>query len=171
MLLRFFVWVQKTVAQGKAHPTKSFARIMQVNLLGAFRCLAFGAAGMTTLAPINKTDDERGVIINTASTAAFEGQKGQLAYAASKGGIVSMTLTAARDLGEKGIRVNTIAPGVFQTPLADHLPENAIEQLLSSVVYPKRFGQLPEFASLVRHICENIMLNGSIIRLDGVTRM
>ncbi|MFZ5610315.1 MAG: SDR family NAD(P)-dependent oxidoreductase [Pseudomonadota bacterium] len=158
----------KTVGRGAPHPLDVFRKVLEVNLVGSFNCLAKAAARMTALAPLG---EERGVIINTASVAAFDGQIGQAAYAASKGGIVGMTLPIARDLADKGVRVVTIAPGLFLTPLLMSLPEEARESLGRQVPFPNRLGDPGEFAMLARHIVENPMLNGETIRLDGAIRM
>jgi len=153
-----------------AMPLQHFNQVIQVNLIGTFNVMSAMAARMSTLEP-EKNSKENGVIINTASIAAFEGQIGQLAYSASKGGIVSMTLPAARELARYGIRVMTIAPGLMDTPMLQGLPDNVRESLASTVTFPKRFGEPSEFASLVVHIIENAFLNGSVIRLDGALRM
>ena len=146
-----------------------FAKVIEVNLIGTFNVLRLAAAAMQQNEPM--ADGERGVIINTASIAAFEGQIGQAAYAASKGGVVGLTLPAARDLAKWGIRVVTIAPGLFDTPLLAGLPETVRVDLGRQVPFPSRLGQPPEYAFLVTHIVENVMLNGEIIRLDGALRM
>lgn len=146
-----------------------FERVIQVNLIGSFNMLRLAAAEMITLDPL--PDGERGVIISTASIAAYEGQIGQAAYAASKGGIVSMTLPAARELAQFGIRVNAIAPGLFMTPLLEDLPDEAVLKLSESIPFPKRLGLPEDFASLVKHIIENKYINGEVIRLDGALRM
>lgn len=160
----------KTVSRGQAHDPALFVKIINVNLIGCFNMASQIAARMVTAEPLDQ-DGSRGVIINTSSIAAFEGQVGQLAYAASKGGIASMTLPMARDLADKGIRVCTIAPGLFQTPLMDELPEEVQASLGAQVPFPSRLGKADEFASLTCHIIENSMLNGEIIRLDGALRM
>lgn len=147
-----------------------FAEIIRVNLIGTFNVLRVAAAHMSIASPLSKTG-ERGVIINTASIAAYEGQMGQAAYAASKGGVVSLTLPAARELAQNGIRVMTIAPGLIETPMLEALPEKVKEALLSKVPFPKRFGQASEFAMLVKHIIRNPLLNGEVIRLDAGLRM
>jgi NAD(P)-dependent dehydrogenase (short-subunit alcohol dehydrogenase family) len=147
-----------------------FQKTIAVNLFGTFNCLRLGAADMAKLPPLD--DDERGVIVNTASVAAYEGQIGQVAYSASKGGVVGLTLPAARELGRHGIRVMTIAPGYVQTPLLDGVPESMRNALFASQVFPnKRFGKADEYAHLVLAIIENPMLNASVIRLDAGTRM
>jgi len=160
----------KTVSRGAAHDPATFANTIQVNLMGTFNCASQGATLMSATDPLNG-DGERGVIVNTASVAAFDGQIGQVAYAASKGGIVGMTLPMARDLAQHGIRVCTIAPGIFKTPLLAGLPEDVQASLGTQVPFPSRLGEPSEFAALARHIVENPMLNGEVIRLDGGIRM
>ncbi len=150
-------------------PLDAFNRIIQINLVGTFRCIAKSAAGMLTLEPL--ADGERGVIINTASVAAQDGQAGQAAYAASKAGIVGLTLPIARDLMGNGIRVNTILPGIFDTPLLATAPAHVREALAASVPFPKRLGQPAEYASLALEMCRNSYLNGEHVRLDGAIRM
>lgn len=147
----------------------AFARVININLIGSFNLMRLAAADMSKLEPLE--EGERGVIISTASIAAYEGQIGQAAYAASKGGIVSLTLPAAREFAQFGIRVNAIAPGLFLTPLLQSLPKEAQESLGASIPFPKRLGQPQEYAKLVLHIIENTMLNGEVIRLDGALRM
>jgi len=156
---------------GKAGPAKleEFTRVISVNLIGTFNCIRLAAAHMAQNAP--GPDGERGVVVNTASVAAFDGQIGQAAYSASKGGIVGMTLPIARDLAEQGIRVMTIAPGIFETPLLGTLPEPVRASLARQVPFPSRLGQPDEYAALVCHIVTNVMLNGETIRLDGAIRM
>jgi len=151
-------------------PLNDFNQVIQVNLIGTFNVLRVAAAAMSKLEPLAETG-ERGVIITTASIAAFEGQIGQIAYSASKGGVVSMTLPAARELSRYGIRVMTIAPGLIETPLLHGLPDNVRESLAATVPFPKRFGSTNEYAQLAQHIIENVMLNGETIRLDGALRM
>ena len=146
----------------------AFARVVSVNLVGTFNVLRLAAAAMAATEPV---DGERGVIVNTASAAAFDGQIGQAAYSASKGGVVGMTLPVARDLAQTLIRVMTIAPGLFDTPMLQGLPEPARQSLAAQVPMPSRLGAPGEYAALVRHICENPMLNGEVIRLDGAIRM
>ncbi len=153
-----------------AHDTALFQKTIAINLTGSFLCALAAAEGMAALAPSGK-DGERGVILNTASVAAFDGQIGQIAYAASKGGIVAMTLPMARDLASLGIRVMTIAPGLFATPMLRGLPEEAQASLGKQVPFPSRLGEPAEYAELVRHIVGNAMLNGEVIRLDGAIRM
>jgi NAD(P)-dependent dehydrogenase (short-subunit alcohol dehydrogenase family) len=138
-------------------------------LIGSFNLLRLAAADMAALQP--DEDGERGVIVNTASVAAFDGQIGQAAYASSKGGIAALTLPAARELARYGIRVATIAPGIFETPMLRGLPESVQQSLAASVPFPKRLGRPDEYAALVRHILDNPMLNGEVIRLDGAIRM
>jgi NAD(P)-dependent dehydrogenase (short-subunit alcohol dehydrogenase family) len=152
------------------HDLATFAKVVQVNLVGTFHMIAKCAAGMLALEPL-APDGERGVIISTASVAAEDGQIGQIAYAASKGGVVSMTLPAARDLARDGIRVCTILPGLFQTPMFDGLPAGAQNALAASVPFPSRLGNPAEYAALALHICENVMLNGVSVRLDGAIRL
>jgi NAD(P)-dependent dehydrogenase (short-subunit alcohol dehydrogenase family) len=159
----------KTFGKRGSADLAGFTRVIQVNLIGTFNCIRLAAARMAENAP--NAEGERGVIINTASVAAFDGQIGQAAYSASKGGIVGMTLPIARDLAELGIRVCTIAPGLFDTPLLAGLPEAARASLGKQVPFPSRLGQPPEYAALVAHIMENAMLNGETIRLDGAIRM
>src|SRR5262245_13051105 len=156
---------------GKRGPADlaKFSRTIQVNLIGTFNCIRLAAAHIAKNEPGG--DGERGVIINTASVAAFDGQMGQAAYAASKGGVVGMTLPIARDLAELGIRVCTIAPGLFDTPMMATLPEPARASLAKQVPFPARLGQPSEYAALAVHIMENVMLNGETIRLDGAIRM
>ncbi|MGF1454667.1 MAG: SDR family NAD(P)-dependent oxidoreductase [Alphaproteobacteria bacterium] len=154
----------------KPHPLDQFNFVIQVNLLGTFRCIAHATAGMLTLDPVT-ADGERGVVVNTASVAAQDGQIGQAAYSASKGGIVGMTLPIARDLSREGIRVNTILPGLFNTPLLQGAPDHVKQALGAQVPFPARLGEPHEYAQLARHICENGMLNGESIRLDGAIRM
>ena len=154
---------------GEPHPLKDFKRPIDVNLIGAFNCIRYFSAQVSKLPEL--PSGERGVIVNTASIAAFDGLATQAAYSASKAGIVGMTLPIARDLGAYGIRICTIAPGLFATPLLDVLPEGLAGQLAAQAPFPKRLGDPMEFAALVRHICENPMLNGATIRLDGAMRM
>jgi NAD(P)-dependent dehydrogenase (short-subunit alcohol dehydrogenase family) len=162
-------WAERTV--GKHGPAKLeyFQKVVQVNLIGTYNVLRLAAAAMAA----NEPDDggERGVVVMTASIAAYDGQIGQTAYSASKGGIVGLTLPAARDLARQGIRVNTIAPGTFDTPLLAGLPEEAREELGKQIPFPSRLGQPAEFGALACHIAQNPMLNGETIRLDGALRM
>jgi len=152
------------------HAAESFERVVAVNLVGTFHALRLASAAMLANEP-DATSGERGVIVNTASIAAYDGQIGQVAYAASKGGVVAMTLPAARDLAASAIRVCAIAPGLFDTPLLAGLPEEARTQLAATMPFPPRLGRPPEFADLACHIVENEMLNGEVIRLDGALRM
>lgn len=146
-----------------------FARVININLIGTFNLMRLAADDMIKLDPLD--DGERGVIITTASVAAYEGQIGQAAYASSKGGVVSLTMPAAREFSKFGVRVNSIAPGLFRTPLLANIPEKAQEQLAASIPFPKRLGHAKEYAKLALHIIDNVMLNGETIRLDGALRM
>jgi NAD(P)-dependent dehydrogenase (short-subunit alcohol dehydrogenase family) len=163
-------WASKTVNKGAPHDPALFAKIITINLVGTFICASQSAAGMVAAEPVT-ADGERGVIINTASVAAFDGQIGQVGYAASKGGVVGMTLPMARDLARDGVRVATIAPGIFKTPMLEGLPQEVQDSLGAQVPFPSRLGEPAEFAALARHIVENSMLNGEVIRLDGAIRM
>ena len=156
---------------GRDGPMKleAFERVIRVNLIGSFNMLRLAAAEMSAAEALE--EGERGVIVNTASIAAFEGQVGQPAYAASKGGVVAMTLPAARELARAGVRVVTIAPGLFQTPMVDGLPPEVQASLGAGVPFPPRLGRPSEFAALVEHIVRNRFLNGEVIRLDGAFRM
>jgi NAD(P)-dependent dehydrogenase (short-subunit alcohol dehydrogenase family) len=147
----------------------AFRRVIEVNLVGSFNLLRVAAAEMIALDPL--AEGERGIIVSTASVAAYEGQIGQAAYSASKGGIVSLTLPAARELARYGVRVVAIAPGVFETPMVEGLPQNVRDSLAASVPFPSRLGRPAEYAALVLHLCENSMINGEVIRLDGALRM
>ena len=160
---------ERTVGKNGPHPLASFTKIINVNLIGSFNMIRLSAALMQS----NKPNEgaERGVIVNTASVAAFDGQIGQAAYSASKGGIVGMTLPIARDLSRDGIRVVTIAPGLFLTPLLSGMPAEIQDSLGKQVPFPPRLGRPDEYAALARHIIENEMLNGETIRLDGAIRM
>jgi NAD(P)-dependent dehydrogenase (short-subunit alcohol dehydrogenase family) len=162
-------WAQRVADKRGAHPLVPFETVVGVNLIGTFNVLRLAATAMLANEP--GTDEERGVCVNTASIAAFDGQIGQIAYAASKGGIVGMTLPAARDLARSGVRVVTIAPGLFDTPLLGALPEDARASLAATIPFPHRLGYPTEYAALVAHIVENTMLNGETIRLDGALRM
>jgi NAD(P)-dependent dehydrogenase (short-subunit alcohol dehydrogenase family) len=153
-----------------AHDMATFSRTVAVNLIGSFQMIAKSASAMASLAPIG-SDGMRGVIINTASVAGEDGQIGQAAYAASKGGVIAMTLPIARDLAGFGIRVVTILPGLFETPMFASIPDEARASLAASVPFPSRLGHPAEYAHLVRSICENDMLNGATIRLDGAIRL
>jgi NAD(P)-dependent dehydrogenase (short-subunit alcohol dehydrogenase family) len=158
----------KTVGRGEPHSMELFRRTLEVNLIGTFNVLSKVAARMMTAEPVG---EERGVIVNTASCAAYDGQIGQAAYAASKAGIVGMTLPIARDLADKGIRIMTIAPGLFLTPMLMGLPEDLQISLGKQTPFPSRLGKPEEYAMLVQSIVENPMLNGEVIRLDGAIRM
>jgi NAD(P)-dependent dehydrogenase (short-subunit alcohol dehydrogenase family) len=158
----------KKTGEIKFFPSDKFAWVLMLNTVGTFRCITRAAAGMMTLDPI---DGERGVIVNTASAAAQDGQMGQAAYSASKAGVVGMTLPIARDLSSEGIRVNTIMPGIFNTPLMMGAPDNMKEALAASVPFPKRFGEPPEYASLALEMIRNGYFNGETVRLDGAIRM
>jgi NAD(P)-dependent dehydrogenase (short-subunit alcohol dehydrogenase family) len=159
----------KTVGRKGPHSLSLFKKVIEVNLIGTFNCVRLAAADMAGEEPT--ATGERGVIVNTASIAAYEGQIGQVAYSASKGGIVGMTVPLARDLAKLGIRVCTVAPGIFATPLLMGLPEEVQASLGASVPFPSRLGDPTEFASLVGHIVSNPMLNAETIRLDGALRM
>ncbi len=160
---------QRTLGKNGPHPLDVFARTVQVNLVGTFNMARLAAAAMAALPPLD--DGERGVIVNTASVAAYDGQIGQAAYAASKAGIVGLTLPMARDLARDGIRVVTIAPGIFETPMLMGMPEEVRAALGASVPFPQRLGRPDEYAQLVETIVRNTMLNGETIRLDGAIRM
>ena len=162
-------WAQRTVSKQGPHDLEIFANVITVNLIGTFNVLRLAAAAMVG----NDPDDggERGVCVNTASIAAFDGQIGQVAYAASKGGVVGLTLPAARDLASRGVRVVTIAPGLFDTPLLAALPEEQREALGAGIPFPSRLGRPEEYADMAAAIVANPMLNGETIRLDGALRM
>ena len=162
-------WAQKVAGSKGPHPLMPFETIISINLIGTFNVLRLAASAMIANDPLE--DGERGVCVQTASIAAFDGQVGQIAYSASKGGVVGMTLPAARDLAQYGIRVNTIAPGLFDTPLLAALPEEARQKLGAGVPFPQRLGLPAEYGQLACHIVENRMLNGETIRLDGALRM
>jgi 3-hydroxyacyl-CoA dehydrogenase/3-hydroxy-2-methylbutyryl-CoA dehydrogenase len=162
-------WAERTAGKRGPHTLQPFETVVRVNLIGTFNVLRLAAAAMLANEPA--ASGERGVCINTASIAAFDGQIGQISYSASKGGIVGMTLPAARDLASSGIRVCTIAPGTFDTPLLGALPEETREALGKAIPFPSRLGRPDEFAALAAHIVENEMLNGEVIRLDGALRM
>jgi NAD(P)-dependent dehydrogenase (short-subunit alcohol dehydrogenase family) len=162
-------WAEKVAGKRGPHGLEPFATVVGVNLVGTFNVLRFAAAAMIANEP--REDGERGVCVNTASAAAYDGQIGQVAYSASKGGVVGMTLPAARDLAGSGVRVVTIAPGLFDTPLLAALPEEQRRALGAQVPFPPRLGDPQEFALLAGHIVENRMLNGEVIRLDGALRM
>jgi NAD(P)-dependent dehydrogenase (short-subunit alcohol dehydrogenase family) len=160
---------EKVLGMEGPHDLESFAKVVQVNLVGTFNVVRLAAEVMVNNEPA--ASGERGVIVNTASVAAYDGQIGQVAYAASKGGVVALTLPVARELAASGIRVVAIAPGIFDTPMMAGLPEAARESLGKQVPFPSRLGRPEEYAALVRHIIENEMLNGEVIRLDGAIRM
>jgi len=162
-------WAQKTAGSRGPHAFEPFETVVRVNLIGTFNVLRLAATKMLANEP--DANGERGVCVNTASIAAFDGQIGQIAYSASKGGVVGLTLPAARDLAQSGIRVCAIAPGLFDTPMMAGLPEEARQSLGASVPFPPRLGRPEEYAALARHIAENPMLNGEVIRLDGALRM
>lgn len=161
---------RKMVGKDGVMPLDSFKQVIDINLVGTFNVMRVIADVMSRLSILNDSE-ERGVIINTASIAAYEGQVGQTAYSASKGGVVAMTLPAARELAQYGIRVNTIAPGLIATPLLLTMPQAVQDSLAATVPFPKRFGKPEEFAALVIHLIENCMINGEVIRLDGALRM
>jgi NAD(P)-dependent dehydrogenase (short-subunit alcohol dehydrogenase family) len=160
---------EKVLGREGPHSLDSFAKVVQVNLVGTFNVVRLAAEVMVNNEPA--ASGERGVIVNTASVAAYDGQIGQVAYAASKGGVVALTLPVARELAASGIRVVAIAPGIFDTPMMAGLPEAARESLGKQAPFPSRLGRPEEYAALVRHIIENEMLNGEVIRLDGAIRM
>lgn len=159
----------KVIGRDGPHRLDSFTRTIGINLIGTFNMIRLAAAAIARQEP--EADGERGVIVNTASVAAFDGQVGQAAYAASKGGVAAMTLPIARELARSGIRVVSIAPGIFETPMMAGMPQEVQDSLGRSVPFPPRLGKPVEFAALVRHILENVMLNGEVIRLDGALRM
>jgi NAD(P)-dependent dehydrogenase (short-subunit alcohol dehydrogenase family) len=160
---------EKTVGKEGPHSLASFTRVITINLIGTFNMIRVAATAMSKLEPT--ADGERGVVINTASVAAFDGQIGQAAYSASKGGVVGMTLPIARDLSRSGIRCCTIAPGLFGTPMLLGMPQEVQDSLGKQVPFPSRLGKPEEYAALARHIIENVMLNGETIRLDGAIRL
>lgn len=159
---------QKMIGKESVMPLEAFKQVIDINLVGTFNVMRVIAHAMSDLPLL---EEERGVIINTASISAYEGQIGQTAYSASKGGIVSMTLPAARELAQYGIRVNTVAPGLIATPLLLNMPQAVQDSLAATVPFPKRLGRPEEFASLIIHIIENSLINGEVIRLDGALRM
>jgi NAD(P)-dependent dehydrogenase (short-subunit alcohol dehydrogenase family) len=159
----------RIVGRDGAMPLQVFSRVNNINLIGSFNLMRLAATDMSKLEPL--ADGERGLIVSTASVAAYDGQIGQAAYAASKGGIVALTLPAARELARFGIRVNVIAPGIFATPLLLGMPQPVQDSLAASIPFPSRFGTGDEYAKLVMHMLENVMLNGEVIRLDGAIRM
>jgi len=160
---------KRIVGRDGPTPLNEFERVIRVNLIGTYNCLRLAGASMLGLEPL--ADGERGVIISTASVAAFEGQIGQAAYSASKGGVAALTMPAAREFAQFGVRVLAIAPGIFRTPMMHALPQEAQDSLGASVPFPKRLGEPEEFAELVLHMVRNRYLNGEIIRLDGALRM
>jgi NAD(P)-dependent dehydrogenase (short-subunit alcohol dehydrogenase family) len=160
---------KRIVGRDGPMPLADFARVIEINLIGTFNVMRLVASAMQNLTPL--TDGERGVIICTASVAAYEGQIGQAAYAASKGGVVALVLPAAREFAQFGIRVNAVAPGIFSTPMLHSLPEAAQQSLAAAVPFPKLLGQPPQYAALVRHMIENRYLNGEVVRLDGALRL
>lgn len=160
----------KTTSKGQPHPMALYETVIAVNLVGTFRAIAHAAAGMSGLDPLGP-DGERGIIVSTASVAAFDGQIGQAAYASSKAGVAGLTLPVARDLAPLGIRVMTIAPGLFETPMLKGLPQEVQDSLGRQAPFPARLGRPTEYARLVRSIIDNPMLNGEVIRLDGAIRM
>ncbi|WP_419418814.1 SDR family NAD(P)-dependent oxidoreductase [Legionella sp. D16C41] len=162
---------KRMVGKEGAMPLQDFKKVIDINLIGTFNVMRIVAEAMVSLNINAATEEERGVIINTASVAAFEGQIGQLAYSASKGGVVAMTLPAARELAQHLIRVNTIAPGLIATPLLLNMPKEVQESLAATVTFPKRLGKPEEFAALAIHVIENQLINGEVIRLDGALRM
>ncbi len=161
---------QRIVGREGPSPLENFKRVIDVNLIGTYNMMRLAAAQMMDLEPLDDVG-ERGVIVNTASVAAFEGQVGQSAYSASKGGVVSLGLVAAREFASMGIRVMTIAPGMIGTPMLSGMPQDVQDSLASQVPFPPRFGRPDEFSALLVHICKNQMLNGEVIRLDGAIRM
>ena len=160
---------EKTVGKNGPHSLASFTKVVTINLIGSFNMIRLASDAMIKGTP--NAGGERGVIVSTASVAAYDGQIGQVAYSASKGGIVGMTLPIARDLARDGIRVMTIAPGIFMTPLLEGLPKEVQDSLGKQVPFPSRLGRADDYAALVRHVCENEMLNGEVIRIDGAIRM
>lgn len=161
---------EKVLGRESPHRLDTFVRAIQINLIGTFNMIRLAAEAIAREAPEGQ-DGERGVIVNTASIAAYDGQIGQAAYAASKGGVAALTLPVARELARFGIRVLTIAPGIFETPMMAGFAPEVQESLGKSVPFPQRLGRPAEFAALVRHVCENTMMNGEVIRLDGALRM
>jgi NAD(P)-dependent dehydrogenase (short-subunit alcohol dehydrogenase family) len=160
---------KRIVGRDGPMPLADFARVININLIGTFNALRLAAADMQSLPPLE--DGERGVIVSTASVAAYEGQVGQAAYAASKGGVVALTMPAARELAQFGIRVNAIAPGIFGTPMLHALPDEVQQSLAASVPFPKLLGRPEQYADLALHMIENRYLNGEVVRLDGALRM
>ena len=162
-------YAERIVGRSGAMPLENFVKVVNINLFGSFNVMRLAATAMSTLPPLE--DNERGIVINTASVAAYEGQIGQSAYAASKGAVVSMTLPAAREFARFGVRVNAIAPGIFLTPMLYTLPKEAQDSLAASIPFPARLGKPEEYAGLVLHMVENTMLNGETVRLDGAVRL
>lgn len=166
---------QKTASRAKdtgeirAHQMADFERVIAINLVGSFRCLSKAAAGMMSLEPL--ADGERGLIVNTSSVAATDGQIGQAAYSASKAGVLGMALPIARDLMGEGVRVNTIQPGIFHTPMVGGMPQNVQDALAASIPFPKRLGRAEDYAALVLFMAETVYLNGESVRLDGAVRL
>ncbi|PXA82289.1 3-hydroxyacyl-CoA dehydrogenase [Auritidibacter sp. NML120779] len=160
---------QKAVSKGQANPLDDFAKVININLIGTYNATRLFAEAVHTQDPDER--GERGLVVNTASVAAFDGQIGQPAYSASKGGVASMTLPLARELARHGIRVVTIAPGIFKTPMMASLPQEAQDSLAKAIPFPQRLGEPSEYAQLVLHLWENQILNGEVIRLDGAIRM
>jgi NAD(P)-dependent dehydrogenase (short-subunit alcohol dehydrogenase family) len=160
---------EKVLGREGPHRLDSFVKAIGINLVGTFNMIRLAAAAIVKEAP--GPDGERGVLVNTASIAAFDGQIGQAAYAASKAGVVGLTLPVARELARHGVRVVTVAPGIFETPMLTAMPQAVQDSLGQSVPFPARLGRPSEYAALVMHICENIMLNGEVIRLDGALRL
>ncbi len=160
---------QRIVGRDGPQPLDDFVKVINVNLVGTFNAMRLAAADMQLLEPLD--DDERGVIVSTASVAAYDGQIGQAAYSASKGGIVALTLPAAREFAQFGIRVCAIAPGIFKTPMMAGMPEQVQDSLAAAIPFPKRLGRPEQYADLAMHIVENRYLNGEVIRLDGAIRM
>jgi NAD(P)-dependent dehydrogenase (short-subunit alcohol dehydrogenase family) len=162
-------YAARTLGKDAPHDLASFVKVVTVNTIGTFNMIRLAADAIVKEMP--GEDGERGVIVNTASIAAYDGQIGQAAYAASKGGVLALTLPVARELARYGVRVVTIAPGIFETPMMADMPQDVQDSLGKSVPFPSRLGRPPEYAALVQHICENTMLNGEVIRLDGALRM
>jgi NAD(P)-dependent dehydrogenase (short-subunit alcohol dehydrogenase family) len=161
---------KRMVGKNGAMPLGDFTKVIDINLIGTFNVMRLVSEAMINL-PVMNDENERGIILNTASIAAYEGQIGQLAYSASKGGVVAMTLPAARELAQHGIRVNTIAPGLIATPMLLNMPQEVQDSLVETAIFPKRLGAPNEFSALVKHIIENKFINGEVIRLDGAVRL
>ncbi len=160
---------ERILSKNGIHRLDTFKRAVEINLVGSFNMLRLGAEEMAKNEP--ETDGERGIVINTASVAAFEGQIGQIAYSASKGGVAGMTIPAARDLSSLGIRVTCIAPGIFETPMMAGMPQHVQDSLAANTPFPKRLGRADEYAALVKYMVENVMINGETVRLDGAVRL